>query len=84
MPAPRGPIETSALSRTGGPSVQILLALVLLLLQSRATPGVLDKPDPKQMETAPPLGYQPVETGLVLPEGTKIGASSGVGAAIAP
>lgn len=58
--------------------MQILLALVLLLLQSRSAPGVLDGPDPKQMESAPPLGYHVVETGLGLPDGTKIGASSSV------
>ena len=48
--------------------MQILLALVLLVLQTRNVPGVLDKPDPKQMESAPPLGYQPVETALTLPD----------------
>ncbi|MGC4080885.1 MAG: peptidyl-alpha-hydroxyglycine alpha-amidating lyase family protein [Vicinamibacterales bacterium] len=58
--------------------MQILLALVLLVLQTRNVPGVLDKPDPKQMESAPPLGYQPVETALTLPDGVKLGASSGV------
>jgi DNA-binding beta-propeller fold protein YncE len=58
--------------------VSILLALVLLLFQSRSAPGVLDAPDPKQMENAPPLGYHAIETGLTLPEGIKLGASSGV------
>jgi DNA-binding beta-propeller fold protein YncE len=58
--------------------VPILLALVLLLLQSRSAPGVLDAPDPKQMETAPALGYHAVETGLSLPDGMKLGASSAV------
>jgi DNA-binding beta-propeller fold protein YncE len=58
--------------------VQLLLALVLLLLQTRSAPGVLDAPDPKQMETAPPLGYRAVETGLTLPDNIKLGASSGV------
>jgi len=58
--------------------VQILFALLLLLFQSRNAPGVLDKPDPKQMEDAPPLGYQAVETGLSLPDGITLGASSGV------
>lgn len=56
----------------------MLLALLLLVFQSRATSGVLDKPDPKQMETAPALGYHPIEAGLSLPEGVKMGASSGV------
>lgn len=56
----------------------MLLALLLLLFQSRSAPGVLDAPDPKQMETAPALGYQAVETGLSLPDGIKLGASSGV------
>ena len=58
--------------------MSILLALVLLLFQTRTTPGVLDAPDPKQMENAPPLGYRAVETGLTLPDGIKLGASSGV------
>ena len=56
----------------------MLLALVLLVFQARTATGVLDKPDPKQMETAPALGYHPIETGLSLPEGMKMGASSGV------
>lgn len=55
-----------------------LLAFVLLLVQTRNVPGVLDKPDPNQMEEAPPLGYHAVETGLSLPDGIKLGASSGV------
>ena len=55
-----------------------ILVLVLLLLQTRAVPGVLSGPDPKQMETAPPLGYRAVETGLTLPDGIKLGASSSV------
>jgi sugar lactone lactonase YvrE len=58
--------------------VPMLLALVLLLFQSRSVTGVLDKPDPKQMENAPSLGYHPVETGLILPDGIKLGASSSV------
>lgn len=58
--------------------MHMLLALVLLLFQTRNVPGVLDKPDPKQMESAPALGYQPVETGVSLPDGIKLGASSGV------
>lgn len=58
--------------------MQILLALLLLLFQSRTTPGVLDAPDPKQMENAPSLGYHPIEAGLTLPDGIKLGASSGV------
>lgn len=56
----------------------ILLAFVLLLLQTRNVPGVLDAPDPRQMENVAPLGYEPVETGLVLPADMKLGASSGV------
>ena len=56
----------------------MLLALLLLVFQARTATGVLDKPDPKQMETAPALGYHPVEAGLSLPEGMKMGASSGV------
>jgi DNA-binding beta-propeller fold protein YncE len=56
----------------------MLLALLLLLFQSRSSPGVLDAPDPKQMENAPPLGYHAVETGLTMPDGMKLGASSGV------
>ena len=58
--------------------MQMLLVLLLLLVQNRTAPGVLDKPDPKQMENAPPLGYHPVETGLSLPDGIKLGASSSV------
>ncbi len=58
--------------------MQILFAVLLLLFQSRSAPGVLDKPDPAQMENAPPLGYQPAETGLSLPDGIALGASSGV------
>jgi sugar lactone lactonase YvrE len=56
----------------------MLLALLLLLFQTRNVPGVLDKPDPRQMENVPPLGYHPVETGLTLPDGIALGASSGV------
>ena len=59
-------------------TVSMLLALFLLLFQTRNVPGVLDGPDPKQMENAPPLGYHAVETGLSLPEGMKLGASSAV------
>ena len=58
--------------------MRILFALLLLAFQTRNVPGVLDAPDPKQMEDAPPLGYHPVPAGLSLPEGIKIGASSGV------
>jgi DNA-binding beta-propeller fold protein YncE len=58
--------------------VPILVALLLLLFQTRNVPGVLDAPDPKQMENAPPLGYHPIETGVTLPDGIKLGASSGV------
>ncbi|MGE3473947.1 MAG: peptidyl-alpha-hydroxyglycine alpha-amidating lyase family protein [Vicinamibacterales bacterium] len=58
--------------------MHLLLALVLLLLQTRSAPGVLDKPDPKQMEEAPPLGHRPVETGLSLPEGVTLGNASSV------
>lgn len=55
------------------------LLLVLLLLQTASrVPGVLDGPDPKQMETAPPLGYHAVETGLTLPDGVTMGAASSV------
>jgi DNA-binding beta-propeller fold protein YncE len=57
---------------------KFLTLLLLLLLQSRNVPGVLDAPDPKQMETAPPLGYRAVETGLTLPPDMKMGASSSV------
>jgi len=59
--------------------VPMLLSLLLLLLfQTPRVSGVLDGPDPKQMENAPPLGYHAIETGLVLPDGIKLGASSGV------
>ena len=53
----------------------MLLPILLLLLQ---VPGVLSGPDPKQMETAPDLGYRPVEHGLKLPEGMRMGAPSSV------
>jgi DNA-binding beta-propeller fold protein YncE len=62
----------------GGSNVKVLFALLLLLFQTRNVPGVLDAPDPKQMETAPPLAYHAVETGLTLPADMKLGASSGV------
>jgi DNA-binding beta-propeller fold protein YncE len=55
----------------------MLLPLLLLLLQT-TIPGVLSGPDPKQMESAPDLGVHAVETGLKLPEGTKMGAPSSV------
>jgi DNA-binding beta-propeller fold protein YncE len=58
--------------------VPILIPLLLLLLQTRAVPGVLPGPDPKQMESAPLLPYKPVPTGLSLPDGIKMGASSSV------
>ncbi len=58
--------------------MSMLFALLLLVFQSRNAPGVLDAPDPKQMENTAPLGYHPVETGLTLPDGMKMGASSGV------
>ena len=44
----------------------------------RDAPGVLDGPDPKQMEHAPDLGYKPVEPGVKLPDGMKMGAPSSV------
>jgi DNA-binding beta-propeller fold protein YncE len=55
-----------------------MLLPVLLLLFQTTVPGVLSGPDPKQMETAPDLGYLAVENGLVLPEGMKMGAPSSV------
>lgn len=55
----------------------MLLPLLILCLQV-AVPGVLSGPDPAQMETAPDLGYRPIETGLKLPEGMTLGASSSV------
>lgn len=56
----------------------VLFALLFLLLQTRNVPGVLDAPDPKQMENVPPLGFHPVETGLTMPPDMRLGASSGV------
>lgn len=38
--------------------------------------GVLSGPDPAQMEKAPDLGFKPIPHGLVLPQGTTLGASS--------
>jgi DNA-binding beta-propeller fold protein YncE len=58
--------------------VTMLFALLLLLFQTRSVPGVLDAPDPKQMEHAPDLGYQPVAPGVKLPDGMKMGAPSSV------
>ena len=58
--------------------MRILFALLLLVFQTRNVPGVLDAPDPKQMEDAAPLGYHPVPAGLTMPDGIKLGASSGV------
>jgi DNA-binding beta-propeller fold protein YncE len=58
--------------------VTVLFALLLLLFQSRNAPGVLDAPDPKQMEHAPDLPYEPVEPGVKLPDGMKMGAPSSV------
>jgi len=55
-----------------------MLLPVLLLLFQTTVPGVLSGPDPKQMETAPDLGYIAVENGLVLPEGMKMGAPTSV------
>ncbi len=55
-----------------------MLLPVLVLLFQTTVPGVLSGPDPKQMETAPDLGYLTVENGLVLPEGMKMGAPSSV------
>jgi DNA-binding beta-propeller fold protein YncE/mono/diheme cytochrome c family protein len=40
--------------------------------------GVLDGPDPKQMETAPALGFTAVNPGLKMPAGIKLGAPSSV------
>ena len=55
-----------------------MLLPVLVLLFQTTVPGVLSGPDPKQMETAPDLGYLAVENGLVLPDGMKMGAPSSV------
>lgn len=55
----------------------VLLTILLLLVQTTVS-GVLSGPDPKQMETAPDLGYRAIETGLTLPEGVKMGAPSSV------
>jgi DNA-binding beta-propeller fold protein YncE len=52
-----------------------LLPILFLLAQ---VPGVLSGPDPKQMETAPDLGYRAIEHGLKLPEGVRMGAPSSV------
>ncbi|MDR1989922.1 MAG: peptidyl-alpha-hydroxyglycine alpha-amidating lyase family protein [Acidobacteriaceae bacterium] len=52
--------------------------LLLFLLQTRNVPGVLDAPDPAQMENVPPLGYHAIENGVTLPAGITLGASSGV------
>ena len=46
--------------------------LIAVLLQA------LTAPDPAQMETAPDLGYRPVDASWVLPEGMSMGAPSSV------
>ena len=51
-----------------------MLLLFLTFLAQITVPGVLSGPDPTQMETAPDLGYRPIEAGLKLPEGMKMGA----------
>jgi DNA-binding beta-propeller fold protein YncE len=55
-----------------------MLKLLPILLFLAQVPGVLSGPDPKQMETAPDLGYRAVETGLKLPDGMRMGAASSV------
>ena len=55
-----------------------MLLPILLFLAQVVVPGVLSGPDPAQMETAPELGYRPIETGLKLPDGMKMGAPSSV------
>jgi DNA-binding beta-propeller fold protein YncE len=55
-----------------------MLLPTLLLLAQVVVSGVLSAPDPAQMETAPDLGYRPIEAGLKLPEGMKMGAPSSV------
>ena len=58
----------------------MLLIFLLLLLQGARVPGVLDGPDPKQMESAPPLGYHAIENGLTMPDGviSRIGSVTSV------
>ena len=51
-----------------------MLLPILLFLAQIVVPGVLSGPDPAQMETAPDLGYRPVEAGLKLPDGIKLDA----------
>ena len=58
--------------------MKLLFLLLLVVQQASRVPGVLEGPDPKQMETAPPLGYHAVETDLTLPDGVTMGASSSV------
>ena len=55
-----------------------MLLPFLIFLGQITVPGVLSGPDPAQMETAQDLGYRPIETGLKLPEGMKLGAPSSV------
>jgi DNA-binding beta-propeller fold protein YncE len=55
-----------------------MLLPILVFLVQITVPGVLSGPDPAQMETAPDLGYRPVEAGLKLPDGMKMGAPSSV------
>jgi DNA-binding beta-propeller fold protein YncE len=55
-----------------------MLLTILILLGQAVVSGVLSGPDPAQMETAPDLGYRPIETGLTLPDGMRMGAPSSV------
>ena len=52
--------------------------LFVLAQVAAQIPGVLNGPDPAQMESAPALAYKAVPAGVVLPDGMKLGAPSSV------
>ncbi len=51
---------------------------LLVLAQFLQAPGVLNGPDPAQMEKAPDLGYRAVPHGIVLPQDIPLGRPSSV------
>lgn len=51
---------------------------LLVLAQFLQAPGVLNGPDPAQMERAPVLEYRAIPHGLALPPGVPLGRPSGV------
>ena len=66
-------LPAGRVARTLVPIVAIILGVSTL-----AGAQILDAPDPAQMETAPDLGYRPVEHGLQIPVDMEMGAPSSV------